>query len=146
MLQPSILTHHSNPILTNIHHDNAKTHNRRGYKQTLGGMQKARPKRAGVKVKPAGYHSNIEQKEREIEQEEYAAQGIQAVEAKRHGVQHVGDPARGHGQAEPRPCEVADAFAPGEFSVPSGFWIVEVCFLGFFGLLLVGSGDVAVST
>jgi len=128
MLQPPLLAHLPNPILTNIHHDNPKTDNRRGDKQTLRRVQETRSERPRVEVKPAGDHGDVEQEEHHVADEEDAAQRVQAAEAEGNGVQDVGDAAGCHGEAEPGPCEVADAFAPGEFGVSAGdcgvFWVV----------------------
>lgn len=117
MLQPALPAHLPNPILADVHHDDPKTNRRRRDKQTLGRMQKAGAKRPRVEVKPTTDHGNVEQEEHHVADEEDAAQSVQPLEPEGHGVQHVCEPAGRHGEAEPRPGEVADALAPGEFGV-----------------------------
>ena len=70
MLQPSLFTHHPDPVLTDVHHDDTKAHNRRWNEQTLRRMQERRPKSPWVQVETARYHNDVENEQNHITNEE----------------------------------------------------------------------------
>ena len=110
LLQPFSHTRHINSILANVDQDDTKANQRSRYEQALGRVQERGFEGARVKVKAAGYHGDIEQKQDDIQNEEGASQRIEAMEANRHRVQNICNASRGHGKTEPGPGKMTDAF------------------------------------
>jgi hypothetical protein len=82
-LQPPPYPRHADAVLTDIHHDDAETHNRGGDEEGFGRVHKRSAKGARVQVEACRYQSDDENEQADVEEKEDAADCVDATEAER---------------------------------------------------------------
>ena len=80
-LEPRAHTRVANTILRDVDQDDAEANDDSGDEERLGRVQERGAERLGVEVEAGGDHGGIEEEEGDVEDEEDAAEGVEAWEA-----------------------------------------------------------------